>query len=653
MYQALRRNWANWKSRRVLAPVAAGLAAGIGLCNAGALASAAPKPTVAQALELAPLQSNVDYDRPQAAEIEKCEIQSQAGEAGGGWIVVGPNGRVLRRFSDTNRDNRVDQWCYYKDGIEVYRDIDQNFNGKADQYRWLGTLGSRWGLDNDEDGQIDSWKSISAEEVTAEVVAAVRDGDLARFRAVLISDDEIGSLGVGAEQAKQLTEKSAGAAAGFVAACRSQKVLGKNAQWLHFGGTQPGVIPEGASGSTKDLLVYENVAAIVDNGGKHAQLSIGALVKVQDGWRVIDLPTNLAEGAGDAAPQGFFLNTALSSRPEQTAEPANTGLSEASQRLMTEYERLERSLNNAKTAQEQNRIHARRMEIIQELAQASTNPEERLNWWRQLADTLSASAQAGGSADALARLGQLHQKLSASPEDKLAAAHAKFCYLTAAYTRDSQDPKADYEKVQNQWLADLEAFVKESPDSEDAAEAMLQLAIAKEFAGQEDDAKTWYGKIVSDYSEHPLSKKAAGAKRRLESVGQTIQLRGTTVDNKRLDLAAYQGRMVLVHYWATWCEPCKKDMAKIKELQAKYSKQGFSPIGVSLDADAAAVKQFLAANRLPWPHVYEAGGLESRLATEMGILTLPTMILIDDKGKVVSRNLHVGELETELGKRYK
>ena len=55
------------------------------------------------------------------------------------------NGKILRKFVDTNGDNIVDQWGYFNDGVEVYRDIDSNFNGKADQYRWLNTAGTRWG----------------------------------------------------------------------------------------------------------------------------------------------------------------------------------------------------------------------------------------------------------------------------------------------------------------------------------------------------------------------------------------------------------------------------------------------------------------------------------------------------------------------------
>ena len=83
-----------------------------------------------------------------------------------------PQGETLRRFADTNADNTVDQWCYFLDGVEVYRDIDANFNGKADQYRWFHTAGSRWGIDKDENRKIDAWKQISPHEVAEQVVIA-------------------------------------------------------------------------------------------------------------------------------------------------------------------------------------------------------------------------------------------------------------------------------------------------------------------------------------------------------------------------------------------------------------------------------------------------------------------------------------------------
>ena len=85
---------------------------------------------------------------------------------------------------------------------------------------------------------------------------------------------------------------------------------------------------------------------------------------------------------------------------------------------------------------------------------------------------------------------------------------------------------------------------------------MLQLAIAQEFAGKDEDALGWYSRIVKEFPNAELAAKAAGAKRRLESVGQSIELRGKTLTGAPFDAARFRGHVMLIHYWATWCEPC-------------------------------------------------------------------------------------------------
>ena len=73
-------------------------------------------------------------------------------------------------------------------------------------------------------------------------------------------------------------------------------------------------------------------------------------------------------------------------------------------------------------------------------------------------------------------------------------------------------------------------------------------------------------------------------------------------------------------------------------------------MGVSLDANAKDLNSFLAENRLPWPQIFEEGGLDSRPANLLGILTLPTMILVDQQGRVVNRNIQTADIEGELKK---
>jgi thiol-disulfide isomerase/thioredoxin len=207
---------------------------------------------------------------------------------------------------------------------------------------------------------------------------------------------------------------------------------------------------------------------------------------------------------------------------------------------------------------------------------------------------------------------------------------------------------ADVGKVQTAWLEELAAFVQAHPTAPDAAEALLQMGIADEFGGNEKEALGRYEAIVKDFPESGSAKKARGAARRLQSVGKTLSLSGAAVDGAAVSLEKYKGVPVLVHYWATWCEPCKVDIAQIKELYAKYGPKKFAVVGIALDSDKAQLAKYLAQKPLPWPQLHEAGGLDGRLAEELGVLTLPTMFLLDAEGKVIDRNLVIADLEKKL-----
>jgi thiol-disulfide isomerase/thioredoxin len=610
------------------------------------LQAAGAAPTVEQAMRLAPVQRGVDYDRPPASEIAKCTIKVEKLDKTTSWVVRNSGGQVLRRFADTNADNLVDQWSYFKTGLEVYRDIDANFNGKADRYRWFNTGGSRAGVDTNEDGTIDQWSNISAEEAAAEVVEALKSKDSKRFACLLLTADEIKSLGLAATRAKQVSDKVTAAVGRFSELAKTQKTVSAQTEFIDFVGTRPGSVPAGTDGSTRDLLVYENVIAMVQTGESDDQVVIGTLIQVGPTWRIVDAP---AVGADEnVAANGLFFQTA----PSIAATGSNGqtgGPSEKAQALMVDLEKLDRRIAESPAAAQAS-LNAERAKLLESLSDESKQPEERAQWLRQLADTVSVAVQAGNYPDGVERLEQLEAKLAKNPADEQLLAYIMFRRMSADYAQKMQAPSADFVKVQSKWLEDLKAFVENHPKSSDTAEALLQLAIAEEFAGQEDDAVKWYSQILADFPKSLPAKKAAGAKTRLQSVGKPITLRGRDLRGRTVDLARYRGKTVLIQYWATWCEPCITDMARIKELVAKYAKQGFTVVGVSLDSQRDDVAKFLQGNRLTWPQIYEPGGLESRLANEMGILTLPTMILIDKQGRVVNRGIHVTELDAELGK---
>ncbi len=605
----------------------------------------AASPTAEQALKLVPVQKDVEVSTPPASEAAKCTITPRKVDGRVGWVIENPDGIVLRVFLDTDGDNVVDQWRYYLNGLEVYRDIDSNGNGRADQYRWFHTAGSRWGIDRDEDGTVDAWKAISAEEVTAEVVAALAHRDADRFARVVLSDAELKSLGLGPAKTELLAKKISGIAGRFEKLAAQQKAVGEATKWIQFSGNRPGIVPAGTDGCKQDIRVYENVVAITETDGANGEVQIGTLIELGEVWRVVELPVPVTNVQDQLAAEGIFFGSPV---PRQ-AEPQQTAEDSATQELLGKLQQLDAAAAEAATADEMAKYNARRADLLEELATAAAAEQEREMWIRQLADTVSAAAQAGGYPAGIKRLDALYHKLEKSQPGSDLAAYVKYVEITAEYTLKLQGSKtSDFSKVQAEWLKNLEKYAEAYPKSPNTAEAMLQVAMSKEFAGEEEEAKDWYARIAKSFPDSAAAKKSVGAQTRLDSVGKVIRFRGGSPEGKTVDLARYRGKVVLIQYWASWCEPCKADMAALKELATRYSKSGFDIIGVNLDNSLEQMKTYLAQNRLPWPQIHEEGGLDSRPATEMGILTLPTMILVDRDGKVVDRNIHVADLDKEL-----
>lgn len=609
----------------------------------------AATPTAEQALRLMPVQGDVELDTPTDEEIARCTIDTEEEDGMVGWAVRGEAGQLLRRFLDTNDDNKVDRWCYYQSGIEVYRDIDADHNGKADQYRWLGTQGIRWGLDDDEDGQIDRWKAISAEEVTREVVAALSQGNTDQFQRLLLTAEELEDLGLGETWSQQVSRLSSSANTGFADLARRQTAVGRQARWIHFGSNPPGLVPAGTQGSLRDVVVYENVVAMVDEAGRDLQIQIGTLIQVGDGWRIFDLPHNLIEAEANTADNGFFFQASLARvTPTQEEGTPPEGMDEEIQEWIEQLEEVDLLLAEGPRAENFGQLNELRANILEQLAGKSESPEDKIAWLRQMADTVSAAVQGGGYPQGVQRLQNLYERLAEESPRSPLVPYVRFRTMTAAYSVRLEQPEADFAEIQQEWLEKLEEFVEQFSTSTDAAEAMLQLAIAEEFAGNEDSAKEWYQRIAAEFPNTDLASKSTGAIRRLNSVGRPIPLAGQTLGGQQVDLANLRGKVVLIHYWATWCEPCKEDIEKLKQLQARYGRQGFTLIGVSLDNQRDTLAGYLRENRLPWPQLFEEGGLDSRLANELGILTLPTMILVDKRGNVANRNIHVSQVEEGL-----
>ena len=106
---------------------------------------------------------------------------------------------------------------------------------------------------------------------------------------------------------------------------------------------------------------------------------------------------------------------------------------------------------------------------------------------------------------------------------------------------------------------------------------------------------------------------------------------------KKVSLASFKGKVVVVDFWATWCEPCKSEIPGYIELQKKYGAAGLVIVGVSLDKKKpAAVQKF--ADELGMNYTLVMGAIEDvdKFGGDPnGDIVLPTTFLINRDGRVI------------------
>ena len=127
-----------------------------------------------------------------------------------------------------------------------------------------------------------------------------------------------------------------------------------------------------------------------------------------------------------------------------------------------------------------------------------------------------------------------------------------------------------------------------------------------------------------------------------EIEGLTIE--GKTVEDQSVSLASYQGKVVLVDFWGTWCGPCVASLPKMTELHAKYQSRGFEILGVAAD-EVDSLKPFLSNKPLPWKNIVDG---DTSLAAKYSINAFPTTLLVDKQGKHVATNLQGASLEKAI-----
>lgn len=108
-----------------------------------------------------------------------------------------------------------------------------------------------------------------------------------------------------------------------------------------------------------------------------------------------------------------------------------------------------------------------------------------------------------------------------------------------------------------------------------------------------------------------------------------------------------KGKYVLVDFWASWCGPCIRQTAVIKDLYKEYGPKGLEVIGVAVWDKPEDTLKGIESHELPWKNILNAQSIPTEI---YGIQGIPCIILFGPDGKIISRDKQNDDLRNDVAK---
>jgi thiol-disulfide isomerase/thioredoxin len=105
-----------------------------------------------------------------------------------------------------------------------------------------------------------------------------------------------------------------------------------------------------------------------------------------------------------------------------------------------------------------------------------------------------------------------------------------------------------------------------------------------------------------------------------------------------------QHKFTILDFWASWCEPCRKEMPFMRQLFADYKEKGLGIIGISLDEKAEEWKKAIEDLKTEWVQLSDLKGRETAAARSFRVSSIPYMVVVDSAGVILKKGLRGDDL---------
>jgi peroxiredoxin len=122
----------------------------------------------------------------------------------------------------------------------------------------------------------------------------------------------------------------------------------------------------------------------------------------------------------------------------------------------------------------------------------------------------------------------------------------------------------------------------------------------------------------------------------------------TGLDGKTYKLSDYKGKVVLVNFWGSWCEPCVSEMPVIQKQYEKWKSQGVEVLALNLDESMVTVQSFVKQHGLTFPILFDK---ELKMRNKYRVIGYPTTFFVNKKGEIdtiFAREMKESDIEQTL-----
>ena len=106
------------------------------------------------------------------------------------------------------------------------------------------------------------------------------------------------------------------------------------------------------------------------------------------------------------------------------------------------------------------------------------------------------------------------------------------------------------------------------------------------------------------------------------------------VNGNRVDIADFEGKIVFLNFWTTWCPTCRIEMPSMEKLHQKLKGKDFALVTINLQEPASRVKAFFEAYKLTFTALLDSTG---EVGVSFGIRAIPTTFILDRTGRIIGR----------------